>query len=160
MAPERSRGLDGNWLTPSTDELRDRCRKMGIEFCPHGNSVKMGIVAQFAALGGDPRWADTHWWTMGNTIYHPNWVADPLDFPQIIQHELVHVAQQDECPVPLWVLRYLTSQQFRWESEREAYLVDIAWGRPVQEIVVLLRSDYRITQITAQAMEGWFDAHR
>jgi hypothetical protein len=72
-----------------------------------------------------------YWTTIGSTIYYPACVSDPLAYPTVLEHELVHVRQWRRWGLWMW-LSYLLLPlpvglcwfRFRWE--REAYLVELA----------------------------------
>ena len=63
--------------------------------------------------------------TIGSVI-HSN--HHPLP-PDVFEHEKVHVRQQLEYPdgIDAFIEKYETDQQFRYEMELEAYVVQLAW---------------------------------
>lgn len=90
------------------------------------------------------------WTTIGRTIYAPVWVdvAGPIGaYREIIEHELVHVAQWRRWWI-LFPLSYLLlplpigMAWCRWRWEREAYLVQIRAGATVDAVVDTLWRRY------------------
>lgn len=74
-----------------------------------------------------------YWTTIGKTIYYPDQIVDPHLFPDIIEHEKVHVAQYKKLSVPVFLFLYclvplpVGLAYFRWRFEREAYLVQFKY---------------------------------
>lgn len=107
-----------------------------------------------------------YWTTLGRRIYFPSGVEDPYHHPQIMEHELVHVAQWDRwgwffvasyllLPVPFGLA------WFRWRWEREAYMVQLRSVRPeflevqIDRVVDRLWCDYLWTW-PRPLMRRWF----
>ena len=129
----------------------------GVRFQAHDEGWT-GALGWWAERLGWKNWRERYWMTIGTTIYHPAKVQDPLGNHVIVLHELVHVRQQREVGPKWWLFRYCTSWRFRWEQEREAYLVDIQAGRLlVSEAINLLR-EYGI-DLPYPQMEAWFNRH-
>ena len=74
--------------------------------------------------------AGTAWTTVGDTVYYPDAIEDPYLFPEIIEHEKVHIGQYKKLGVPLFLFLYIFVflpvglSYFRWRFEREAHLVE------------------------------------
>ena len=147
----------------SVARLRERCESGGVSFVPHGRSWLTTTIGWSAEqLSRFPRWSrwcdwrKTYWITFGRTIYHPDWVRDPLaQDPIRAEHELVHSTRQRSTIVAWWVFRYVTSWRYRFVEEAIAFLVDIRAGKPALEVCSLLRDDYGIRH-TIQMMSVWF----
>ena len=115
--------------------------------------------------------AGTAWTTVGNTIYYPDAIVDPMLFPDIIEHEKVHVEQFKKYSVPLFLFLYvlvplpLFFSYFRWKFEREAYVVELKYlaahrknfdmGTAIDQVVKSLWSFYVCTWPT-WLMRSWF----
>ncbi len=62
------------------------------------------------------------WVTIYPNIYYPESVIDPnaTYYADIIVHETVHLRQQEEMGVEMWLLSYFADPRFRVEQECEA----------------------------------------
>ncbi len=148
-------------MTPSEIKLRGEVATAGARLRPHSSSALMGLYGAVARWFGVRNFVETFWLTLGTTIYHPNHLANPLADERLyttIRHELVHVRQQRTGLVG-WVVRYLTSQKFRWEAEREAYLLNVRDGDSPAWIAHQLHVAYKIDQPSEVAMERWLQEH-
>ena len=73
--------------------------------------------------------AGTYWTTIGDTIYYPDAIEDPYLFPELIEHEKIHLQQYKKYGTFLFLFLYILFPlpiffaYFRWKFEREAYLV-------------------------------------
>lgn len=56
--------------------------------------------------------------TYGDTVYNPSGIKIP---PQLIAHERVHIAQQQQTLADLWWSQYLWSAEFRLDQEIPAH---------------------------------------
>lgn len=129
----------------------------GVSFEAHdeGWTNSLGWTAELLGWKG---WRENYWLTLGKTIHHPASVKDPIASAVIVMHELVHARQQELMGVVRWTAKYCSCWRFRYEQEREAYLVDIRAGRlTVGEVIDLLRSDYGV-KTPAKEMARWFHA--
>lgn len=140
-------------------ELDARVARLGVRFCPHTKAIRMRIFAHCARLRGVDDWIDEYWLTWGKTIFHPASVTDPLADLVQIGHELVHVKQQAGTWLYWWFLRYLTSWRFRWQEEREAYLINVRASESIEGIAITLRTDYAI-RTPADDMTQWFERNK
>ena len=110
------------------------------------------------------------WTTLGDTIYFPDAIEDPYLFPEIIEHEKVHLKQYEQYGTPLFLFLYIFVplpvffSYFRWKFEREAYLLEaklyIEQGRIdvdtiVEEMVKSLWSFYGFVWPKSW-MRNWF----
>lgn len=135
------------------DQIDEKIKKYDVTFCPHSLSTKMNIVSKIANLIGYKNFKDVYWVTIGKTIYHPDNVNPFCDYGTI-EHELVHVDQQHKMGLVKWLFKYLTSARFRYEQEREAYMVNVMRGISVLCIVSILRS--YLTNVSENEMISWF----
>jgi hypothetical protein len=128
-----------------------------VRFCPHSKSGKMQIIALFAKILGYSDFKEIYWLTLGKTIYHPD-RQNPFDFYDLIDHELVHVAQQRKMGILVWVFRYLAQPKFRYLQEREAYLISVdraaTRGAAIERVVDILQT-YK-TGVPREEMITWF----
>jgi hypothetical protein len=98
----------------------------------------------------NPRWARDYWITIGNTIYYPPSVTDPMapQYATIRAHELEHVWQFRRYGFLIMLLGYFLLPlpvlfSGRWLIERRAFLKDIrAKARSVDGAVDTLWYDY------------------
>ena len=77
-----------------------------------------------------PQWLDRltpagSWVTLSPDIYYPSYVKNPYLYPDIIAHEKVHIRQQNEMGLKLWVTRYFSDREFRVDHECEAAAAQI-----------------------------------
>jgi hypothetical protein len=95
------------------------------------------------------------WVTIGETIYHPESVAEPLTHRQVLAHEWVHVLQWQALG---WrfAMKYATAKG-RWEIEREAFLHEVRYyGRSIESVVDALSSDLYRLGMSRNAIRSWF----
>jgi hypothetical protein len=146
----------------SVTNIQAEVRDAGAKLVPHKQSTLTTLYGWLAGFFGVKDFTNTFWLTLRPTIYHPNHILNPFlpVYEDIIRHELVHVRQQRRAGLWGWVIRYLASQQFRWEQEREAYLVNVRAGDSPVLIAATLRRAYRISNPTEQAMALWLETHR
>jgi hypothetical protein len=143
--------------------LQTDLNALGARLVPHSDNLKARVWGQLAKLGGVNDFRDRFWITLGRDICYPRRVSNPLAqvYETKVRHEMVHVAQQERDGLYWWLTKYLASQKFRWEQEREAYLCDIRAGEnSPREVAELLRSAYKIYEPTVERMTAWFEAHR
>jgi hypothetical protein len=143
-------------------DIRTEVHDAGVKLLPHSRSTLTTLYGQAARLFGVKDFVNHFWLTLAPTIYHPNHVSDPYAAPYhvSIRHELVHIRQQRRAGLCGWVLRYLTSQRFRWGQEREAYLVNVRAGEEPILIAATLRRAYKITYLREEEMVVWLERHR
>jgi hypothetical protein len=149
-------------MSPNEQAIRGEVATAKVRLRPHRSSSLMGLYGRLASLFGVKGFQETFWLTLDPVIYHPNHIADPLADPSrydTIRHELVHVKQQ-RGRLTAWVLKYLCSQRFRWEAEREAYLVNIRAGEDPRWSATSLHRNYKIADPSEAQMVAWFEAHR
>ena len=61
------------------------------------------------------------------TIYpHVYTDENPVDYPQIVTHENVHLHQQRTYGKWKWLWRYITNKSFRLDQEAEAIVLELA----------------------------------
>jgi|SRR3989339_246169 len=108
-------------------ELEQYIINLGARFVPKEKSRLMKIMGWLLKWIGNNEFISRYWTTIGVTIYYPEGVQDPLDHPQVVEHELIHVEQWKK-----WWILFSISYLFlpipfglawcRWRWEREAYL--------------------------------------
>jgi hypothetical protein len=103
------------------------------------------------------------WITINGKIYHPskydvgNNLKDYKDWRRVLKHEMVHIEQQKQEPFWRYAVKYLLlpfpifRARFRWEYEREAFLVDLK-GAPKQHRAAVLE---RILKSLGGSFYGW-----
>lgn len=149
-------------MNQNEQQIRSEVDAAGARLRPHKTSWLMGAYGQMARLFGVSDFTSRFWLTLCPVIYHPNQIAEPLSdvsLHVVIRHELVHIKQQ-RGRLSAWVFKYLLSQAFRWEAEREAFLVNIRDGSDPESIAVTLHRDYKISKPSVHDMVKWFEAHR
>jgi len=101
--------------------------------------------------------------TIGDTVYYPDWVENPLD-PQwkyILEHESHHVKDYKKYGVFLFLFLYgciffpVLFAYCRWCFERKAYMVQIKAGARYEDVVDILWSGYLWTW-PKPLMKKWF----
>lgn len=133
-------------------------KENGVKFQAH-NKGWTNALGWCAERLGWANWRERFWMTLGRTVYHPASVTDPLSHVVTVLHELVHVRQQRETGLAWWLCRYCASWRYRWEQEREAYLVQLLSGdTPLSFVVNTLRANYGI-KLSAEEMGRWFNRH-
>jgi hypothetical protein len=140
------------------DAAAKAVKENGVQFQSHseGWTNWLGWCAEKLGWVG---WRGRFWMTIGHTIYHPDSVKDPLAHAATVIHECAHAKQQRETVLVWWLFRYCTSWRYRWEQEREAYLVDLLSGEtPLSFVVGALRTSYGI-KLSAKEMGIWFQQH-
>ena len=65
------------------------------------------------------------WVALDPNIYHPLSI-NPLDYPAIIEHEKIHLAQQRKIGKFKWFVKYTTSKNFRFQQELEPIAVELS----------------------------------
>jgi hypothetical protein len=142
--------------------IRAEVGAMGARLVPHKQSTLTTLYGWLAGFFGVKDFVNRYWLTLAPTIYYPSYIKNPFDprYATEIRHELVHVRQQRRGSLAGWVLRYLISQEFRWEQEREAYLVNVGDGDEPVLIGALLRRSYRITYLPEAELVRWLETHR
>ena len=96
--------------------------------------------------------------TIGKTIWMPK--GQNVVPPRVLAHEMVHVKQWEKWG-PLFLIAYLFLPvpfgfaYCRWRFEREAYLLDIKAGLPIDAAVSVLRQYGR--PWPARWMRKWFE---
>jgi hypothetical protein len=142
--------------------IQEACVQLGVQFVPHSKAGLYTNIGRWARLLGWKDWERVTWMTQRPRIYYPDGIIDPLDFWQTIAHELVHWKQQGPSLWGrlAWMVRYGISERFRYEAEREAFLVTIKVGDgSPRQIARDLRAFYRITSVPEAEMEEWLTAH-
>lgn len=117
--------------------INDKLAAAGVEVRLKKDSRVMRFLGWLFGLFGYA-FMERAWTTIsGRRIYAPNHVdlTKLDDHRMVIEHELVHVAQARWWRVPgLWQFLYLMFPvpvflaYGRWRSEREGYMVNIAWA--------------------------------
>lgn len=64
------------------------------------------------------------WVTLSPNIYYPKTI-NPLVYPELVEHEKLHISQQGDMGKWRWLFKYFTSDTFRFEQEVEAYRVEL-----------------------------------
>lgn len=134
--------------TPINGLADARVKLSHVRFVRKDHSFWMRLIGVFS-----PRFLSDWWttwrWPFGQpTIYYPTRVANPARFPDTLEHEGIHVRQQEPWWGPYWTLFLATVipapiiWSGRWFIERPAYLHDIRRGRLTieQSIDILWRS--------------------
>jgi hypothetical protein len=122
-----------------------------IKVVPKSESILMKIIGAFLWITRIcPKFMESYWTTIGDTVYTPRNVINPCHkiYDGIWDHEAVHVMWFKKHGVLLAALLYiLVPLPFifsgRWYFERDAYLQDIRSGRiTIQSAVDELWSNY------------------
>ena len=117
-------------MTPA--EIREFLTTHQVEIRPVTDSRFLRCIAKARSLVG-ARQPD-YWVTLGRTIYYPlkelslETDADLVRYKVVLEHELVHIRQQERLGWLFYVLWALLPLPFflaygRWYLEREAYMV-------------------------------------
>jgi len=142
----------------SREAAEKAVKENGLRFQSHAKGWTNALGWCAERLGWK-HWRERFWMTLGRTVYHPASVTDPLSRPVTVLHETVHSKQQLETGLAWWLFRYCTSWRYRWQEEREAYLVNILAGdTPMSFVCNALRVDYGI-KLSAEEMGRWFQRH-
>lgn len=142
----------------SRDAAEKAVKENGLRFQSHAEGWT-NWLGRCAEMLGWSHWRGRFWMTLGRTIYHPASVTDPLAHPVTVIHECVHANQQRTTGLAWWLFRYCTSWRYRWEQEREAYLVNVLAGdTPLSFVCNSLRVDYGI-KLSVDEMSRWFSSH-
>ena len=126
-------------------ESRAELEARGVRFVRKGDSRLMWLIGKL--LFFVPHFSTRFWTTIGRTIYYPDYVEDPLAQETVVRHELIHVAQFERWGA-FFMLAYLLFPLpvglawFRWRWEREAYLVNLRAGAPLDFVVFTLWNNY------------------
>ena len=105
-----------------------------------------------------------YWTTVGETVYYPTTVQDPTVHIKVLEHEQIHIDQYKKYTTPLFLSLYLLLplpillSYFRWKFEREAYLVEIRAGAPIEAVVDILWNGYGWPWPRVW-MRKWFEKH-
>jgi hypothetical protein len=65
------------------------------------------------------------WVTIHPVVYYPL-DKDPQQYPALIAHEAVHLAQQSATGLVKWLSRYASDRAFRLQQEVEAIIVELS----------------------------------
>ena len=139
--------------TPINGLAGPRIQLSHVRFIRKDHSFVMRLIGVFS-----PRFMTDFWttwrWPFGQpTIYYPNdnrgKIINPARYPEILEHEGVHVKQQEPWFGP-WVTLALAAffplpiiWSGRWFIERPAYLNDIRRGRlSVEQAIDILWNSY------------------
>ena len=124
----------------SQDQLHSLIKQYKVQFKSKDDIGLMLIIDFLLKCIGIRGFMDNFWITIGRTIYHPAHVQDPLKYPLVVEHELVHVKQWDKWGL-LFIISYLFLPlpfgfaYFRFYWEQEAYMVQISHASdPYEEI--------------------------
>ena len=149
-------------MKQNESSIEAEVRKAGVRLVPHKHSTLTTLYGMVAGWFGVKDFTNRFWLTLAPTIFYPNYIGNPLDakYQTSLRHELVHIRQQRRAGLWGWTLRYLASQRFRWEQEREAYLVNVRAGDAPILIAAALRRAYKITEPSEEAMVVWLETHR
>lgn len=140
---------------PDTTKLFAEVSNLGIRLVPHSQWRLFWVVRLYYLFKKRADAANGIWITLPKRIVYPDNVSDPYQAPTKLAHELVHVRQiKRERWWWIWYIKYLSSWRFRWRMEREAYLVEIRAGVPVDDIVAWLPT-YGIKK-DPLGMKAWF----
>ena len=141
--------------------LRDELQGLRARLEPHRRSVRVRIWGQLARLGGVHDFGRRFWITLDPVIYYPLDV-DPESpaHETTIRHELVHIRQQRQRGLTPWLIKYVGSARFRYEQERDAFLVDVRAGADPRAIAVSLARDYKLRAISVDQMAAWLGSKR
>ena len=129
--------------------------RLGVKLVSHTASRKMWFFDKCAKLLGIKDFRARWWMTLGKTIYYPLNVKEPFKCLDVLEHELVHVRQQQKCGLILWGLRYIASPTFRYKQEREAYLVNVKRYMEIDDAVACLMK-YSLWGISENEIRAWF----
>jgi hypothetical protein len=115
-------------------DLEQTLRRERVRLLPKHESLAMRAAALLLRGFGMRGFLTHYWTTVGRTIYYPSCVSDPRAHPDVIEHELVHVAQWGRWGLWLWISYLLLPlpfglSWFRWRWEREAFLAQVANAR-------------------------------
>jgi hypothetical protein len=144
-------------------DLKTDLDAVGARLVPHSDNWKALLWNQCSKLGGVKDFSQRFWITLAPDICYPTTVRNPWApvYETTVRHELRHIRQQQKTGLYWWLVKYLASQKFRWEQEREAYLCDIRAGEnSPREVAELLHDVYKIYVPTVDAMTAWLEAHR
>jgi len=134
------------------ESVKSEARAYGVKWRRHAD---MPLPWRFSFWKGKV-WADHTFMTLRPYIYLPDPIDDPWPYWRTIAHELVHWRQQKKSYPLMWMAKYAASQKFRWESEREAFLIDLFFGGDLLRITTALRDDYGIRCVSPGEMREWF----
>lgn len=126
-----------------------------VYFVPHSASK----LVKFLRAVGCGRFVAGRYFTVRRTIYYPD-LFPPARCPETVEHEMVHVDQWERLGfLPFLCLYFLVPLPVlfsgRWFIEREAYLVELKYGVPVDRIVEELWTGYTWPWPKA-LMRRWF----
>ena len=65
------------------------------------------------------------WVTIDPNIYYPPHLA-PTNYPAIIEHEKIHIAQQRRAGKYRWLIKYIASKKFRLNQELEPIVIELS----------------------------------
>jgi hypothetical protein len=107
-----------------------RLAREHVRVVPKTDSALMRACAVALRPLGNRMFMARYWTTIGSTIYYPTCVSDPLAYPTVLEHELVHVRQWRRWGLWMWISYLLLPLPvglcwFRFRWEREAYLVEL-----------------------------------
>lgn len=103
------------------------------------------------------------WTTIGATVYYPRDRPNPPEQTDWeLRHELVHVEQWRRYGVWFWISYLLLPVPiglawYRWRWEREAYLVDLKIGVPLEDVLRALGSWTYFWPWPKRWMRQWFE---
>ena len=148
--------------TPINGLADARVKLSHVRFIRKDHSFWMRLIGVFSP-GFLSDWWTTWRWPFGQpTIYYPTRVANPARFPDTLEHEGVHVKQQEPWFGPwitiLFVLRFPLPIFFsgRWFIERGPYLLDIRRGRrTIGQVIDAMWNDY-LWPWPKPLMRRWF----
>jgi hypothetical protein len=66
----------------------------------------------------------SRWITIYPNIYHPEYI-DLAKYQPVINHENVHLRQQEYMGLYKWLFKYIVSRSFRLDQEVEAIAVEL-----------------------------------
>ena len=141
-----------------TQELYD----LGVQVRSKSESRLMRTIGWVLGLLGIS-FTERFWTTIsGKIIWAPTTAnLDNLEgYAVTLRHEMTHIRQARDYPVWFQLSYLLLPLPFlfaygRWHWERQAYLVDIRAGRPVEDIVQSLWRNYLFTW-PKPWMRAWF----
>lgn len=114
--------MNRDWAQVQIDSL-------GVNLVPHKDSVIMWVADMWHDLQGNPWFDKTVWMTLHPYIYYPSHIKDPMEYWEIIAHELVHWERQRDMGVMEWVWNYITDWSFREREEKPAFVRSIKLRR-------------------------------
>lgn len=145
---------------------KNELEKKEIKLAPKDSVWWMGVIAWLLSIIGNKKFMDGFWTTVGETIYYPSSVKNPLDsqHASILEHEAVHVVQYRKnkafftvayifLPIPCFFAYW------RWKYEREAYMVQLKRNsspEAIEWVVNTLWSNYAWTWPKSW-MREWFE---